>query len=1077
MSPVEAVLGTTGHTGPTGHGGHAAGLPRGGLPTARLTLDGRLLGANGAFLRLLGRPLEQVLDRDLWALVACSSDIDAGRTALAQARAGAASGDFSQFWHVATGAPIPVRIAWATTPGDGGTDTPNTVTVFCLDQKRESAIEGRWRAILHNASDITWVAGGDGILIDATPGAANQLGRTPDELEGASVHDLPHPEDASQFLAAWDEVASRQERQRTIECRLLHSDGRWVWVRQTLTDYRDDPLVGAIVGNATDISDQVEADRMRSSYAVRFRTRFEQSPIPQAFCDMSGTLTDVNAAFCRLLERQHDDLIGLGLRALDHPTDDGEADLALRQVLEGGSESTQHERTLTSSDGGPVSALIDVAIVRDETGEAMGGTLFLQDLTTLRTVERRWRRQEDLFLALARRASDLAIVMDRSGVILYASPALARMLGYAAADVVQVPGVDFVHPRDAVEASADFARIVSEGGIATTIMRVRDSSGSWRVMEQTASNLLDTDVAGIVCNLRDITDRIEAEHALRASESRYRAIADNADEGLWVTAPDGRTAYVNNRMLEILGLDVEEIQGRPLWSVLDPSQRRIVQHRLAIRGAERYQLSYQHPDGGERVLSISACPLDDVGGTLEGSLAMVADVTEARMLEDELRQAALHDTLTGLPNRALLLDRLQHALARETRSTAVLFVDLDQFKIVNDARGHAAGDELLVGVAARLRANARPADTVARFGGDEFLVVCEDVDEDGARDLAEGLLTALDAPFRVSGGEVHLTASIGVALSPAPSSGALLSHADAAMYAAKVAGRRRIRIFDAALAASSEERYALGSDLRRALSSDEMSLHHQPVIDLRTGLIVGTEALARWTHPIHGRVPPDRFVAVAEDVGLATQLDHWALTRALSDARGLRAAGALPPDGYIAVNFSARTLSDPGLDTWIAETVAASGIPPHQVLIEVTESAIMVDAASAVALLGRLRRRGFLIAVDDFGTGHSSLAYLRNLPVSMLKIDRSFIAEITTDSSALAIAASIIELARAVGLTVVAEGVETLEHARLLQELGCDSAQGWLWSPAISPAEAMRSGGLRRAYDIPSSPDVGPQRP
>jgi EAL domain-containing protein (putative c-di-GMP-specific phosphodiesterase class I) len=256
-----------------------------------------------------------------------------------------------------------------------------------------------------------------------------------------------------------------------------------------------------------------------------------------------------------------------------------------------------------------------------------------------------------------------------------------------------------------------------------------------------------------------------------------------------------------------------------------------------------------------------------------------------------------------------------------------------------------------------------------------------------------------------------------------------------------------------------------------------MSLHHQPVIDLRTGLVVGTEALARWNHPTHGQVPPDRFVAVAEDVGLATELDRWALTRALSDARTLRESGAMPPDGYIAVNFSARTLSDPGLDAWIDETVAESGIPPHQVLIEVTESAIMTDAASAVALLGRLRRRGFLIAVDDFGTGHSSLAYLRNLPLSMLKIDRSFIAEITTDSSALAIAASIIELARAVGLTVVAEGVETPEHARLLQQLGCDAAQGWLWSPAVSPEDARHSGALRRAYELPTAGGPAPLRP
>ena len=469
-------------------------------------------------------------------------------------------------------------------------------------------------------------------------------------------------------------------------------------------------------------------------------------------------------------------------------------------------------------------------------------------------------------------------------------------------------------------------------------------------------------------------------------------------------------------------------------------------------------MTYEHPDGRRRTLLVSAAPLDDAGGAVEGSLAMVIDVTDARRLEDELRRAALHDTLTGLPNRALLLDRLQHALARETRSTAVLFVDLDQFKVVNDVRGHAAGDEMLVRVAARLRETVHPTDTVARFAGDEFLVVCEDVDEDSARLLAEGLLAAMEAPFRVAEGEVHLTASIGVALSPAASAGALLNQADTAMYAAKMAGRHRVRVFDAGLAARVGERYELGGDLRVALVEDRLELHHQPVIDLRTGRVVGTEALARWTHPVRGEVPPEPLRGHRRGGGpRAGPGPLGTASRRSRDARSLRATGAMAPDGYVAVNFSAHTLSDPGLDGWIAETVGDAGFAPQHVLVEVTESAIMADATTAVAVLSRLRDRGFLIAVDDFGTGHSSLAYLRNLPLTTLKIDRSFVAEIATDPSALAIASSIVELARAVGLTVVAEGVETVENARLLQDLGCEAAQGWLWSPAVSPDEARGS--------------------
>ncbi|GAB3781089.1 sensor domain-containing protein [Nocardioides ungokensis] len=816
-------------------------------------------------------------------------------------------------------------------------------------------------------------------------------------------------------------------------------------------------------GLGTDDARPLETD------PTRFRRRFDQTSMPQSFCDLDGVLTEVNDAYCRLVDRPGSELVGMPVRSLNHRSDSGDADAHLAALLRGEIDSLQTERILCGPAGRPVPVLVDAALLRDEDGRPLGAAAFVQDLSSLRGLERRRQQQEDFFLALAQRASDLAIVTDAEGRLLYASPALTGMLGYATEDVIYSPGADFVHEDDVPETLAMFARVVAHGGAETITLRVRDAAGVWHWMEETASNLLDTAVGGIVCNLRDITDRVRAEAALRASESRYRAIADNAEEGLWVTAPDGRSVYVNSRMVEILGLTEGQVLGRSLIDVLHSGQRRVTRTRTGTGGpgtSERYEVTYDHPDGRERILSVSESPLDDADGAIDGSLAMVSDITDARRLEDELRRAALHDTLTGLPNRALLLDRLQHALTLQTRGTAVMFVDLDRFKIINDARGHAAGDELLIGVAARLRSSARAADTVARFGGDEFLVVCEDVDEHDARAVALDLLQSLDQPFQVAGGEAMLSASIGVALSSSESADALLSHADTAMYAAKVAGRSRIRVFDAALAAQAEERFELGSDLRRALLANELELHYQPVIDLATGQVLGAEALARWTHRLHGPVPPDRFVAVAEDVGLAARLDRWALRLAAHDTTALRRAAAMPADAYVAVNVSARTLSDPGLEDWITWNVEAAGLTPADVLIEVTESAIMTDATYAVALLTRLRQRGFGVAVDDFGTGHSSLAYLRDLPLTVLKIDRSFVAELTDDASARAIAASIIELARAVGVTVVAEGVEKAADAELLRGLGCDAAQGWLWSPAVHPAEAHRSGALSRTYDV-----------
>jgi diguanylate cyclase (GGDEF)-like protein/PAS domain S-box-containing protein len=926
-------------------------------PAASIALDGRLLDANDALCRLVGRRRRDLVGRDLRTLALYPTDAQRGQRALAAARGGTPCGGFTQHWHQdGDRPPLRLRLVWTLVRDADG--VPESLRVFCLDQDQQAATARFWQALLAESSDITWTADERGVLTTATPGAVRQIGRPLEELVGTSLLDLAHPEDRAVLSDAWARVVGGSGRE-VVEYRLAHARRSWTPVRQVLTDHRHDPDVRAVVGNAIDLHDALEGQRDTA------------------------------------------------------PTD------------------SRPDR---------------------------------------RRLEARRERQETFFLALAQRAGDLALVTDADGLVLYTSPALAAKAGWSPEDLVVLGSADHVHPEDRRAATAAFARVLRQGVTETITLRALDAEGRWRWMEATASNLLDTAVGGMLWNLRDVDDRVRAEAALRASEARYRAIADSAEEGLWVIAPDGRTVYVNNRLVEILGLEADDTRERPLLDLLDPAghlQR--VRTGAVERSPERYEVSYQHPDGRRRTLRVSAAPLDDRGGTVEGSLAMVSDVTDGRRLEDELRRAALHDTLTGLPNRALLFDRLQHALMRETRSTSVLFVDLDQFRHVNEVWGHAVGDELLVRVAARLQAGVRATDTVARFAGDEFLVVCEDVDERSARMLANSLLTALEEPYDVSEGDVRLSASIGVATSPTASAEDLLSHADTAMHAAKAAGRNRVRVFDAGLAADTED-HRLGGDLRRALNGGELSLHHQPVVDLRTGRVVGTEALARWTHPVHGVVSPDRFVSVAERVGLAPELDRWALQRALADARALRARGAMTPDGYVAVNLSAYTLCDARLDAWIAQVVRVAGFAPEEVLLEVTESAVMADAPTAVGVLTRLRQRGFPIAVDDFGTGHSSLAYLRNLPLTTLKIDRSFVAEIATDASARAIVASIVELARAVGLTVVAEGVETPEDAVLLQSLGCDAAQGWLWSRAVSPEEACTTGALAHDYPLPHTP-------
>jgi diguanylate cyclase (GGDEF)-like protein/PAS domain S-box-containing protein len=681
-------------------------------------------------------------------------------------------------------------------------------------------------------------------------------------------------------------------------------------------------------------------------------------------------------------------------------------------------------------------------------------------------------RQADLDLAISRHATELALVLDEHRTFVHVSTSLGSVLGHRTEDIADDRAWGFLHPEDREVTRELVGRIETEGGTATTLIRVRDAADAYRWMELVVANLLDTPVQGLVLNLRDVTERVQAERALKASEARYRAIAETAYEGIWVSSLEGRTLYANARMAEILGVGLDELYRKPVRELLDAPSSEEVERRLATRvevGAERYELRLRGADGAVRVLGVSASPLFEDDGSLEGSLAMVSDLTDAHqahLLQKQLRQSVLHDHLTGLPNRALLLDRLEHALERGAGSTAVLFIDLDHFRYLNDSRGHAVGDALLLALADRLRHLVRPGDTVARFGGDEFLVVCEDVTEAEAGTLAERWVREIAEPLIVGGTVKHTSASVGVAVSATGSAADLVRQAETAMYAAKSAGRRRVAVFNRALAEHADERYSLSGQLRVALAEDALSMHYQPVVDLRTGRVTGVEALARWNHPELGWVPPDRFVAVAEETGLAPELDRWALRRAISEAGAMRADGTLPDGAYVAVNLSAANLTDVALEALVDGSTREAGLAPRDVVLEITEGAVMASPDVAIALLGRLRQRGFRVALDDFGTGYSSMAYLRRLPLTTLKIDRSFVAEIVDDPEALAIVTSIVQLAHATGVDVVAEGVETPGHASLLRGLGCGAAQGWLWSAAVPPVTARTGGVLTRTYDV-----------
>lgn len=477
------------------------------------------------------------------------------------------------------------------------------------------------------------------------------------------------------------------------------------------------------------------------------------------------------------------------------------------------------------------------------------------------------------------------------------------------------------------------------------------------------------------------------------------------------------------------------------------SPRPILQH-----GRWRHQLA----DG--RIIDVEIASHTLVFEGRRAALVAIQDVTERNLLETQLRHQAFHDPLTGLPNRALLLDRADHALAQRSRAetpVTMLLLDLDGFKTINDSLGHTVGDDVLVAVADRLRQSVRPGDTAARLGGDEFAVLLGGAGSAESVAIGERIIRALKAPLIVGGMQVYVDASIGLAHAVGDDRAEeLLRNADAAMYQAKSHGRGTVRVFESAMHADALRRMEMGADLHVAIDSGQLVVHYQPIVVLPEGEVVGVEALVRWNHPTQGLVGPDRFIRLAEETGHINALGRHVLAVACRQVAAWN--DALAPDRAlsVSVNASVRQIEDPGFFGEVVECLAVSGLAPATLCLEITESIFMDDLDATVAVLRRFKDLGVRLAIDDFGTGYSSLSYLRALPIDSLKIDRSFVDVVTHGQEHSAVAEAVIKLARTFGLRTVAEGVETPAQATMLTRLGCDLAQGYLFSRPVPAADA-----------------------
>ncbi|MGH8981866.1 MAG: sensor domain-containing protein [Acidimicrobiales bacterium] len=677
-------------------------------------------------------------------------------------------------------------------------------------------------------------------------------------------------------------------------------------------------------------------------------------------------------------------------------------------------------------------------------------------------VERRQRR-------LLEHATDGYLVVDRQLRVIEASQSIHRVMHGAVAAGADVGSL--VHPEDRQrihQAVSD----ACEGPRSTRRLEVRvalpDGADPGQVEERWLEAALtgrcgDPSIGGVVVNLSDVTARKRAERERRQAEERFRLGFEHGTAGMTVTDLDGRIVEVNRAFCLLLGVPATRLVGTMIGDAVHPEDRaeRLDRRQRLLSGDINHYRSerrYLRGDGSVVWCLLSVSLIRDDSDRPRYLFSQFQDITDRMLNEAALEHRVHHDVLTELPNRRGLEICLDAALARAADAgtkVAVLFLDVDHFKVVNDSLGHAAGDVILVETAQRLSAAVRDGDTVARFGGDEFIVVCENVaDVDEADLLARRTVDLFDQPFDVDGKPIAVTASCGIVVVEGEATAEdALRDADAAMYQAKERGRARPQMFDERVRRAASDRLELEQALRRSVDAEGFHVAFQPVVAVEDGRTVGAEALARWEHPDRGPVSPEEFIPAAEEAGLIVRIGDFVLDSALAEVARWRTSLPGCEELWVAVNLSSRQLSFGNTVASCERLLDKHGVPPSSLRLELTESALIWDLESSVRTIEQLGSLGVEVAIDDFGTGYSSLSYLSRLPVSMLKIDRSFVAGIGTDRHASEIVRAVATLARTLGLETCAEGVERTDQLELVSRLGCELAQGYLWSRPLEPRE------------------------
>ncbi len=927
----------------------------------------------------------------------------------------------------------------------------------------------RFEAIVEQGSDLIALSDPDGTITYLSPGHYDLIGSTrqtmtPDEfMQFIHRSDLP----ALESLLA---RAARDGRAGPADTRIRAADGTWHTIETTATDLTAVSDVESIVWIGRDVTERRALERELASAAAEATRREAALAYAQRLARLGTWQWQVGADSVSIAADLAE-LLGLGqtleLTTADlfdrvHPHDRDLLDRAMMAVADSGHPTSLDVRVVI--DATTYWLHITAERMRLADGElVVSGTA--QDVTARRRVEDELRRSEQRFRAVAETACDAIVTVDADGAILTFNAAAEQMFGRSAADAIGQPLASLLPARLRAEHAASFTAAPTEppSPVGTTMaLTGRRGDGTEFPIEMSLAHWqIDGEWFGTSI-IRDVTERERAAAEIRAANSLLNATLESTGDGILVTDLDNNIVITNRRFAELLRLPDSVIAGGDAAAAAQLVLDQLEEPDTVLAQIEASRQHRETPtfdtlackDG--RVFERGYRPLH-MDDEIVGSVWTIRDVTERARLEAQLAHQAFHDSLTGLANHALFVDRVEHALQRRVRTgnhVAVLFIDLDDFKTVNDSLGHSAGDELLVQVSQRLRDGVRSEDTIARLGGDEFAMLVEAGADDAAIEIAERTIGLLVHPFSVAGKDINISASIGIAFAGEDATADQLHrNADLAMYDAKALGKGCYQLFEPEMHRAALERLELDADLRLACERDELLVHYQPIVRLTSGRVAGVEALVRWDHPRRGLLQPDDFIPCAENNGLINHIGNHVLRVACGQVRQWQVDHPDYADLTLSVNLSPRQLLDPNLVDRVRTALDDAGLDHRHLTLEITEGAIMANTQAAIAQLAALKTLGVGLAVDDFGIGHSSLRYLQQFPIDCLKIDKSFVADLEGGPEDSALARAIARLAHTLHLTAVAEGVESAGQARRLRELGCDLAQGFYFSRPIAADE------------------------